>query len=146
MQHGKLRTNRCPWFIDWFFQLSYTYISSIVTVELCNLYIASSNNTKWEYEWPSTERPVAWSVRLVKRNHRTSCRRKSSSTQGRTRELFSWVSFRAAEKVVSGKHSIFLTSRRTELRHLHEDQDNKGLLAENALAQPYLVQKTLVTW
>ena len=28
-QHGKLHTDRCPWFIDWLFQLSYTYISSI---------------------------------------------------------------------------------------------------------------------
>ena len=33
MQHGKLRTDRCPWFIDRFFQLSYTYISTIVTAD-----------------------------------------------------------------------------------------------------------------
>ena len=46
MQHGKLRTDRCPWFIDWLFQLSYTYISSITTARGCNSYIASSVNTK----------------------------------------------------------------------------------------------------
>ena len=29
MQHGELRTNRCPWFIDKLLKLSYTYISNI---------------------------------------------------------------------------------------------------------------------
>ena len=46
----------------------------------------------------SAERPVAWSARMVGRTHTKSCGRKSSRTQGRTREFFSWVSFRAAEK------------------------------------------------
>ena len=49
MQHGKLRTDRCPWFIDQFFQFSYTYISTIVTAGFCGLYIASRNNTQREY-------------------------------------------------------------------------------------------------
>ena len=40
------RTDRRPWFIDRFFQLNYTYISSIVTTGPCGLCIASSNNTK----------------------------------------------------------------------------------------------------
>ena len=31
MQHGELRTDRCLWFIDRLFKLSYTYISNIST-------------------------------------------------------------------------------------------------------------------
>ena len=46
MQHGKLRTDQCPWFVDWLFQLSYTYISSIITAGSSNSYIASSVNKK----------------------------------------------------------------------------------------------------
>ena len=42
VQPDKLRTDRCPWSIDRFFQLNY----STVTAGLCSLYIASSNNTK----------------------------------------------------------------------------------------------------
>ena len=37
MQHGELRTDRCPWFIDRLFELCYTYISSNVTAGLCSL-------------------------------------------------------------------------------------------------------------
>ena len=47
-------------------------------------------------------------------------------------------------KVVSGKHSIFthFPKEGTKLRHLQEDQDNKGwLFVENPLVQPYLEQK-----
>ena len=50
MQHGKLCTDRYPWFTDRFFQLNCTYISSSVSAGLCRLNIASSNNTKLEYE------------------------------------------------------------------------------------------------
>ena len=38
MQHGKLRTDCCPWFNDQFFELDYTYISSIVIARLCSLH------------------------------------------------------------------------------------------------------------
>ena len=30
-QHGKLRTDGCPWFMDGLFKLSHTYISNIIT-------------------------------------------------------------------------------------------------------------------
>ena len=33
VQHGELRTNRCPWFIDKLLKLSYTYISNISIAE-----------------------------------------------------------------------------------------------------------------
>ena len=46
MQHGKLRTDRCPWFVDRLFKLSYTYISHISTAESSNAYIASRINKK----------------------------------------------------------------------------------------------------
>ena len=50
VQHGELRTDRCPWFIDWLFQLSYTYISDISTAGSSDSYIASRINKKREYE------------------------------------------------------------------------------------------------
>ena len=43
---------------------------------------------------------------MVGRIHRTCCGRKGFITQGRTREFFSWVSIRAAEKSGIG-HSIY---------------------------------------
>ena len=48
-------------------------------------------------------------------------------------------------KVVSGKHSFLLTSRRTEIARSVKGPKLQGVLAENALAQPYLEQKLLVT-
>ena len=33
MQHGELRTNRCPWFIDKLFKLSYTASPTLVPQE-----------------------------------------------------------------------------------------------------------------
>ena len=46
MQHGELRTNRCPWFIDKLFKLSYTYISNISIAGSSSSYIASRINKK----------------------------------------------------------------------------------------------------
>ena len=109
----KLLIDRCPWFIDRLFQLVHTYISSIVTAGFGSLYIASSGastrrpvartnrnrKTKNKMRTPSRHaKPVAWSARMVGRIHGESCGRKSSRTQGRTRELSSWISFRAGEK------------------------------------------------
>ena len=48
MQHGKLSTDHCPWFIVRLFQLSYTYISDIFTAGSRNSYTASRINQKWE--------------------------------------------------------------------------------------------------
>ena len=46
-----------------------------------------------------------------------------------------------------GKHSVFFSlPERPKLRHLPEDQNYKGLHAEDAMAEPYLVLKNLVTW
>ena len=44
------------------------------------------------------EKPVAWFARMVRRIYGESCGWKCSRTQGRTREFFSWISFRAASK------------------------------------------------
>ena len=41
---------------------------------------------------------------------------------------------------------FILTSRRTETATFARKPRQQGLLAENALAQPYLKQKVLVTW
>ena len=64
----------------------------------------------------STGRRVAWSARMVRRIHRKPCGQKSSRTQGRTLELLSWVSFRAAEKKWNRVSTVFtITSRRTDI-------------------------------
>ena len=135
MQHGKLRTDRCPWFIDWLFQLSYTHISSIFTAGGCNSNIASSVNTKLDYVQPSmgrpvtrtnrnrkqkknirttSRRPVAWPARKVE-IYGTSCGRKSSSIQGRTASSSRESATLPLRKAVSGKHSI----------HTHLPKDRK---------------------
>ena len=46
MQHGEPRADRCPWFIDWLFQLSYTYISNISIAGSSNSPSASRTNKK----------------------------------------------------------------------------------------------------
>ena len=38
--------------------LNFTYVSDIVVARLWKFYYVSSNNSKWEYEWTSTKRPV----------------------------------------------------------------------------------------
>ena len=48
MQHGKLRTDRCPWSIDRLLELSYTFISDIFTAGSRNSYTASRINKKSE--------------------------------------------------------------------------------------------------
>ena len=46
MQHGELRTDRCPWSIDRLFKFSYTYISDTFTARSRNFYTASRINKK----------------------------------------------------------------------------------------------------
>ena len=55
MQHGELRTIRCPWSIDKLIKLIFTYILDIFIAGSRNSYTASRINKKWEYEWWSTE-------------------------------------------------------------------------------------------
>ena len=45
----------------------------------------------------------------------------------------------------SRKHSIYSLPKRPKLRRLLENQFSKRLLAEDALAKLYFVQKSLVT-
>ena len=44
MQHGELRTNGCPWFIDQLFKLSYTFISNIRIAGSSTLHPASTRS------------------------------------------------------------------------------------------------------
>ena len=46
MQHGELRTIRCPWSIDKLFKLIFTYISDIFIAGSRNSYTASRINKK----------------------------------------------------------------------------------------------------
>ena len=47
--------------------------------------------------------------------------------------------------VYLGKHSVFsLTSRKTEIARSARGPESQGLRADDALAEPYLVQKILV--
>ena len=45
----KLRTTRCPWFVDELIKHSYTYISNIRIAGSSSSYIASRINKKWEH-------------------------------------------------------------------------------------------------
>ena len=63
MQHGELRTDRCPWSIDKLFKRIFCYIFCIFIAGSRNSHWASRINKKWEYGWWSTRRLVAWSSR-----------------------------------------------------------------------------------
>ena len=58
LQHSELRTPRCPWSVDKFFNFIFTYFSDIFIAGSRNSYGASRINKKWEYEWGSTGKPV----------------------------------------------------------------------------------------
>ena len=47
-------------FVDWLFQLCYTYVSNIAIVGLCGILQRVQQQYEWEYEWARTRRPVAW--------------------------------------------------------------------------------------
>ena len=52
---------------------------------------------KWRQR-KSTGKPVAWSARMVRRDHGEACGWQYLTTPRRTREFFSWIIFRAASK------------------------------------------------
>ena len=84
-------------FIDSFSMLHFTYVSDIVIAGQWKFDYVSSNNTKWEYEWTSTKRPVANAVT----GRRTSTER----------PVTAWIAMR---KDVTGKE-FTLTSWKTEI-------------------------------
>ena len=76
-----------------------------------------------------TEKPVAWSARMVRRIYGESCGWKCSSSKGRNRDFFSWISFRAANKSGIGQAQyLYSFPEGQKLRVLHEDQNNEGSL------------------
>ena len=68
LKHSELRTLRCPWSIDKLFNLIFTNFSYIFSAGNRDSYGASSINKKWDYEWRSTGKPVAWTSRTEKPN------------------------------------------------------------------------------
>ena len=159
-QHGELRTDRC----QKLFKLSYTYISNISKVVIPTLHPASTriestrstvrghpshepartkktnkNGDNETVRWHPLRDLPEWleefTENLVDENvpaHRdapaTSSRESASEPRG---------------KVVSGKHCIythFPKDRNCDIC-MRTKRTKQGLLAENALAQPYLGQK-----
>ena len=125
MQHGKLRTDRCSWFIDRFFQLIFTHTSpASFSAALCCLYIPATTRSE------STSRSARKDLEPTeiedtdKNEDAESARgdllrdmsewleeftenRVDEGVAEHRDELFSRVSFRAAEKSGMGqKHSI----------------------------------------
>ena len=123
-----------------------------------NSHTASRINEKWANEWHrmSTERPIAW----TRRNQKSTWKwRTTRPWRNPLRDLPEWLEefenlvddsvpeHRDAPasssrnlssergKVVSGKHSIFLTCRRTEIATSTSEPKLQGLLAEKALVQ-----------
>ena len=68
LQHSELRTLRCPWSIDKFFNFIFAYFTHIGTARTHSSYTASRMKEKWEYAWhrKSTGRSVAWTSRNPK--------------------------------------------------------------------------------
>ena len=79
------------------FKLIFTYISHIFTAGSRNSHGASRVNKKWEYEWGSMRRLVAWSARMARRAPGEPGRWKCRRTPRRF-QFFSWSTFRAASK------------------------------------------------
>ena len=78
--------------------------------------------------------PFAWSARMVRRVYGESCGWQCSRTPRRTREIFSWIIFRAARKSdIEQAQSLYSLSEGPTLRHLHEDQNYKGSLQKTCL-------------
>ena len=129
MQHGELRTDRCPRSIDRFLYFIFTYFSYIIAGKR-DSHGASSINTKWECEWGSTGKLVAWSARMATGvqarlvdgsfpEHRDA----SSSSRESASE--------PRAKVVSGSGKHRICSHITEgqrLRDLQANQNYKGFL------------------
>ena len=72
----------------------------------------------------------------------------SSWTQRLTLQFFSWTIFRAYayEKCGFGKHSVYTHFLQAEIARFARGPKLLGPRAEDALAEPYFVQKILVTW
>ena len=69
MQHGKLRTDRCPWFIERLFKLNYTYSSDAFIAEA-----------------------------VTPAQHSTSTRSESTSGIERVRDTVAWTSRKKNQK------------------------------------------------
>ena len=120
MQHGELRTDRCPRSIDRLFKLSYTYISDTFTAGHS---IPHQQEVRDERHRKSSVRPVAWTSRNQKsKKHEDNQRDPPEWLQKFTENLLdvSVPEHRDAPasssreppqeprgKVVSGKHSIY---------------------------------------
>ena len=140
MQHGDLRSGRCPWFIDRLFKLSYTYISDISTAGSSNSHIASRINKKWDrrvdQQKPKTNHNG--DDETVRRNPLRDLPEEfwdnlvDESVPARwdaPASSFSWISFRAARKSGIGQAQyLYSLPEGPKLRHLHEDQDHQGSL------------------
>ena len=133
MQHGELRTDRCPWLKDKLLKLSSASTRS-----------ESSRSTVWvspSHEPAETEKTQSGDNETVRETRCVICQKGSRNshkisstkvfqyTRTHPRVLLVNQPSEPRRKVVSGKHSIkthFPKDR--NLRYLHEDQDNKGSL------------------
>ena len=117
------------------FTLVFTYISDIFTAGSRSSYIASRINKKWECEWQSTERPVAWTsrnrklrkqqrstvrpvawpARMVRRVYGEPCGWKCSSPLGHPRVLLVNQVQSREQKWYRESTVCLLISRRTEI-------------------------------
>ena len=90
MQHGKLRTDRCPRIINWFFQFECKYISYIVYAGFNRrLFVKSSNRATWKYQHSGTGTPVARSYRKSKNKNKDG---DTDPVQGNLlRDLLEWL-------------------------------------------------------
>ena len=130
MQHGELRTDRCPWFLDKLLKLIYTNISNIIIAGICSSCIASPHQQEVRVQVaiervrgdPSREpeenpnlnkkrqregmgRPVAWSARMVRRIYGESCGWKCSRTQDAPASSSRESALEPRSKVVSNQNN-----------------------------------------
>ena len=173
MQHGKLRTNRGPGFVDdvLFVKLVRFNISNIITAGKYRLNTNSSINCMWQCRRASTEQPFVhpnqnpntkikmWITRRYgatchfpkylngcKNSERILWMKQSLSIETHTRALLMKpLQIRRDEWYRA--NTVFLpTSRKTDITRFARGPKWQGPLVGNAQVKPYLEQKFLVTW
>ena len=167
MQHGELRTNGCPWFIGQLFKLSYTFISNIRIAGSSTLHPAStrSESTSSTVRGDPSHEPAENKITNRNGDNETVRGNPLHDVPEWLKEFTEnivdeWVSeHRDApasllvnqlqireEKWYRASTVFILTSRETTIATSATRPRQRGLLAENALAQPYLEQKIVVSW
>ena len=149
VQHGKLRTIRCPWFIDELIKHSHTYIFNIGIAGSSSSYIASRMNKMWEYGWLNSGKHVAWTARNRKI---TTITMETARPYGETRRLICQNGWKNLQRILWTKvfqltntHPRVLLVNQLQSREEGRYRANTFFVFTSSLLNPRNVVAQLVT-